>query len=81
MNTVYIVDNGEYKPIGHVEEVELTAIPSEESEQYNRLKDTFSIKLYLANNDRKQHGLPLRRGCVNKRFKESMKSLSRWIYI
>lgn len=81
LGKVYVVDDGEYKPIGHIEEAELTAIPSEEAEQYNRLKVTLSIKLYFDNNDRKQHGLPLRRGCVNKRFKESMKLLSRWIYV
>lgn len=82
LGKVYVVDDGEYKPIGHARDVEITM------DEINRIPvikepigGEFHLTVYLDNNHRKLHGLPLRRGCVNKRFKESIKLLSRWIYI
>lgn len=82
LGKVYIVDNGEYKPIGHARDIEITM------DEINKIPvitepigGEFHLTVNFYNNYRKNNGLPLRRGIVNKRFKDSMKTLSRWIYL
>ena len=90
MNTelgkVYIVGNdGKYQPLGHIEDAELTPTDTFDGCDYpktiNPISGEFHLTFYYHNNHRKRDGLPLRRGIVNRKFKDFCKRIREELYV
>ena len=90
MNTeigkVYIAnDDGTYQPLGHIEDAELTPTDTFDGCDYskiiNPISGEFHLTFYYYNNHRKRDGLPLRRGIVNRKFKEFCKTIRGELYV
>ncbi len=83
MGKVYIVDDdGTYQPLGHIADAELT--PTDSFDGYkniNPISGTFHLTVYYYNNRRKRDGLPLRRGIVNRKFKDFCKVIRGELYL
>lgn len=75
-NQVFLVgDDGTYEPIGHISDAEIAVEPVSIPPR----SDGFVVRLYFTNNSRKRHGLPLRRGTINRRFKKSLKEIANYV--